>query len=285
VQEAVTRTLEHHSTQQLSAFVKKEEPFSAAFSSFAPSRPSSPSPLGLLSSFSSGAPTVRTLPLSSFPTDVLHENKPPHQPPTLSLPFSTEPTEIALPTVIGQLLTTYIVAESTQGLVLIDQHAAHERILYERFATATYEPIELLFPPTITLSATDCTVLAEYVELLEQTGIHLTIMGETQIIITAVAAPLKNVDMRECITQIVGIITEHHHLDHEQVTTIIKEKVRAQMACKAAVKAGDILSIEHMNALIVQLHETKNRYTCPHGRPTSWHISQYEIEKKFKRIK
>ncbi len=188
-------------------------------------------------------------------------------------------------TIIGQLHKTYILVETPDGLLLIDQHAAHERILYELFANRFHEvaTIALLFPQVITLNQEDCLLIEQYKEIFTTNGILLEIMGQDSCIITAVPVHLKDQAIQEFIRLVLTTIHESQHADTTTLFKIIHEKLRAQMACKAAVKAGDILSHEHMQELIVTLLKTENRLTCPHGRPTSWPISLFEIEKKFKR--
>ena len=94
---------------------------------------------------------------------------------------------------------------------------------------------------------------------------------------------LNDASLDDLVKQTIGWINEYKYLDEQQFIKKLHEKLRAQMACKAAVKAGDILTHAHMQQLLTTLHTTENRLTCPHGRPTGWLLSTHEIEKKFKR--
>jgi DNA mismatch repair protein MutL len=186
---------------------------------------------------------------------------------------------------IGQYHNTYLLIEQQDGLFLVDQHAAHERILYERFG-ARFEDIttvSLLFPQLIAFSPQDIASLDPFLPLLQQFGIHLEQFGTNQLKITALPIAIKDINMRDFLEQVVGWISENSNLNEGLLTDTIHEKIRAQMACKAAVKAGDVLTQQQMNQLLLDLHNSENRLTCPHGRPTGWLLSLHEIEKRFKR--
>lgn len=186
---------------------------------------------------------------------------------------------------IGQHKKTYILIEQHDGILFIDQHAAHERILYELFSQRFHEvaTIKLIFPIMIPVSAQDITLLKPHLHLVRRNGIEIEIFGTDQLIVQSVPAYLKNVALDDLIRQVIGWITEYHHLDEEKFTKTIHEKLHAQMACKAAIKAGDTLTDEQIKQLLEDLYKTTNRFTCPHGRPTSWFLNNHEIEKKFKR--
>lgn len=194
------------------------------------------------------------------------------------------PSEVPTYTLLGQLLTTYLQIETEEGLVMIDQHAAHERILYEEFKDkSTLLTTALLFPEIFTLAHEDITVLLSMQTLLHEHGIICEQIAATQIAVTHAPAQIKNISCKELILQMLAWIREERHIDTELLKKNISGKLYAQMACKAAIKAGDQLSQEQMHSLIKQLYAAPNRFSCPHGRPTSWLISQYEIERKFKR--
>lgn len=196
-----------------------------------------------------------------------------------------EPQEKLENKIIGQLLNTYILIENNNELILVDQHAAHERIIYEQLKNNFNEvaQIQLLFPEIIRLNKQDIEILEDYLDLLEDCGIKTRIMSDQEIAITYTPVILKNTSITDLIKQIISWIHESNSLEQEQVQKVIQEKIHAQMSCKAAVKAGDILNMQSMQEIISKLYNTDNKLTCPHGRPTIWSLGKSEIEKKFKR--
>lgn len=200
-------------------------------------------------------------------------------------PVVAQETTEQLYTLIGQYHKTYLLLEQEDGLFLIDQHAAHERVLYEIFSHRFDEvaTVTLLFPQTITLKSEDIKTLEPHIDLFLRNGIEITIVSDTQLIVRSTPVHLKNQSLEDLIQNVIGWIVETHHADEDQFFKAINERLHAQMACKAAVKAGDILTQEQMQQLMKDLYATKNRFACPHGRPTGWLLSLHEIEKKFKR--
>jgi DNA mismatch repair protein MutL len=188
-------------------------------------------------------------------------------------------------TLIGQYHKTYLLLEQKDGLFLIDQHAAHERILYEIFAHRFDEvaTVALLFPQAITLKSDDIKTLEPHLDLFLRNGIDIAIVSDTQLIVRSTPVHLKNQSIEDLIHHVISWILETYNADEDQFFKAINERLHAQMACKAAVKACDILTQEQMHQLMKDLHTTKNRFACPHGRPTGWLLSLHEIEKKFKR--
>ncbi len=186
---------------------------------------------------------------------------------------------------IGQYKKTYLLLEQEDGLFLLDQHAAHERILYEEFVAqhGNIAKVALLFPQIITFAKDEVNIIAQHTQLFAQYGIELEQFGDDSIKILATPVSLKNVALDEIIRQTVGWIGEFAHLGKEQFAQHMQKKLYADMACKAAVKAGDTLSTEQMQKLLIDLHNTNERFSCPHGRPTSWLLHHDEIKKKFKR--
>lgn len=168
---------------------------------------------------------------------------------------------------------------------MVDQHAAHERILYERFLKNFDEVacVALLFPEIISLQSDELALLMPWVTLLKQQGIEIERFSESSLIMRTTPVFFKNQSVRELLLEIVSWLKEYAALEEQELFKRLTEKLRAQMACKAAVKAGDALSREQQEQLLHDLAHTHNRSTCPHGRPTSWVVSLYDIEKKFKR--
>lgn len=187
-------------------------------------------------------------------------------------------------TIKGQLALTYIMLETHEGLMLIDQHAAHERILYEQIGARMQqqELIRLLFPEQIRLSPHDYVLAVEQLDLLANLGIEAEGWSDNQILITATPVYVKPHMLKDIILALVDAL--RNNTTQETAHKKIQHAVQAMMACKAAIKANDILHHEEMYSLIKQLFATPNRLTCPHGRPTSWLLSIPEIERKFKRI-
>lgn len=186
-------------------------------------------------------------------------------------------------TVLGQIDATYMLASTKDGLTIVDQHAAHERILYEQFVArfGTIDTVQLLFPEIIQFSQADYALVIEYQELLAQHGVLAEPFGADQIRITALPVFAKHISARDAIA---SLITAFHEVPHKaDAHQFVTNALRAQMACKAAVKAGDILSNAQMEQLLRDLAKTPNKLTCPHGRPTYWVITLAELEKKFQR--
>ena len=186
--------------------------------------------------------------------------------------------------IIGQLFNTYILIEQDKELVLIDQHAAHERILYERFTKqfAIAESTTLLFPRMIWVSAADIEVLLNLQELLMQQGIIFDRCGEERIALTATPPQAQHIDYETLFTTLINL-SEDRMIEHEDVRAMIREHVHSHLACKSAIRAGDILSHARMQEMLRELRTCDNRFICAHGRPTSWTVSQAYIEKQFKR--
>jgi len=200
-----------------------------------------------------------------------------------AMPIIETPQELY--TVIGQFAKTYILIEQEEGLYLVDQHAAHERILYEQFASRFEDipTINLMFPQLINCSQDDRAIIEPHLDLFLQHGISIEPFSKEQLIIQSTPVHLKNAPLQEMILTAIGWIKELSHVDKEQFHKTIHDKLRAQMACKAAVKAGDVLSLSQMQELMKDLHTTPNRFSCPHGRPTGWMLSLHDIEKTFRR--
>lgn len=186
---------------------------------------------------------------------------------------------------IGQYNKTYLLLEQEDGLFLIDQHAAHERILYEEFATRfdTIPSVALLFPIMVHISKEALELLMPYFALFEQHKIILEPFGNEQLIVQSIPVHLKETSLDDLIHKTIAWIAEYKHLEQTEFSSTLHHHMRAQMACSAAVKAGDELTQEKMEQLLRDLFKTPNRLSCPHGRPTGWLLPLYEIEKKFKR--
>ena len=186
--------------------------------------------------------------------------------------------------IIGQLFRTYWLVEQGDSIYMIDQHAAHERILYEKlmhqFQNAQIVSQRLLEPLMLHLTQSEMQVLQENQELLESFGFGLEQFPDGKYGLQSVPVLLKEPSGTGFFTEILDALAEGKIRDVYDTKILVV----ATMACKAAVKAHDQLSIQEAQALIVQLLELENPFTCPHGRPTIVALSRYELEKKFKRI-
>jgi DNA mismatch repair protein MutL len=185
--------------------------------------------------------------------------------------------------VIGQLGGTYILCQSNDGLLLIDQHAAHERIVYENlkkaFETATVETQALLIPFEIELSVRERTVALEKGDDLNQFGLEIDHFGGNTFLLRAVPALLRDVDWAAMVSELLSRI-EGNNADF---TSFMDDAVTV-MACHGAIRAGQNMNVEEMRLLIDQLRKMDIPTNCPHGRPIIKQFSYYEIEKMFKRV-
>jgi DNA mismatch repair protein MutL len=192
--------------------------------------------------------------------------------PTLSLPILR---------VIGQLSNTYIIAEGPEGLYLIDQHAAHERILYERvLAQWSRQEVEvqgLLEPITIELNPREEEILRANKDMLAQFGFDIEPFGDKSYLIRNIPALATRANLDEVMGAVLS------DLDSKDEVTSWEQKIAQSLACHSAIRAGQQLSNEEMLALIRQLEQANQPRTCPHGRPTMIQLTSYQLEKEFGR--
>lgn len=186
--------------------------------------------------------------------------------------------------IIGQLFKTYWLIEFEDKLYIIDQHAAHEKVLYEktmaRLANKDFTSQRISPPIVMTLDARESEMLEKYRPQIEQFGYEVEHFGGKEYMISAIPDNLFNIDMKDLFIE---MLDDFSNSTGRQTPDIITEKV-ASMSCKAAVKGNDKLTLPEINKLIDDLLSLDNPYNCPHGRPTIISMSKYEIEKKFKRI-
>ena len=186
--------------------------------------------------------------------------------------------------IIGQLFDTYWLIEYEDKLFIIDQHAAHEKVLYERtlnrlkdkeFTSQTISP-----PIVMSLDANEVEMLNRHKEQIERMGYVVEPFGGKEYMISAIPDNLFNVDMKDLFIE---MLDDFSNISGKETPELILEKV-ASMSCKAAVKGNDKLSLQEIDSLVEELLTLDNPYNCPHGRPTIISMTKYEIEKKFKRI-
>lgn len=180
-------------------------------------------------------------------------------------------------------LNTYIIAQDEKGLLFIDQHAAHERILFERYMTRNKEFLgsqTLLIPETVNLNYAQFKVVSDRSPLFADLGFEIETFGGQTIILRSVPLTLVNLNYQQII---VDLIDQFINFETFKDPAEIKEAFITTMACRTAVKAGDNLNHLEMEALVKDLFKCENSYTCPHGRPTVFRISHEELAKKFLR--
>lgn len=187
--------------------------------------------------------------------------------------------------IVGQFKKTYIIIEKEEQMILIDQHAAHERILYERFKQNLVEiaTVQLLFPHIIKLSEHELITISHLEQTFKQHGIIFEPFSDRELLVQATPVTMSVQSAEEIIRMVIAWTLEHQHIPHEQLFAQLHENIITQKACKAATRAGDTLSHEQMQDLINQISKTPNNFCCPHGRPTMWSQSLKDIEKHFKR--
>lgn len=186
---------------------------------------------------------------------------------------------------IGQLFATYWLIEMDRQLFIIDQHAAHEKVLFERTVKKIKEKTEIitqsLMPPMIlSLSMREADCLKQNLSVFEQLGFAIEEFGGLEYKITEVPADLVTVDSRELLSEVLNTLLSEREYKNAD---LLLEKV-ASLSCKAAVKGNHIMSEQEAKQLISDMLTLDNPYHCPHGRPTTISMSQYELERKFKRI-
>ncbi len=187
-------------------------------------------------------------------------------------------------TVIGQFHNTYILCEIASELVLVDQHAAHERILYERLRSsrkAGSVPVQrLLVPETIELRYRECAVIEQMLPDLKALGLEIEPFGGNTVVVKAVPDVLADVEIRPLIVEIAETADA---IGYSPGLDAIIDKCTILMACHGAIRAHQSLTTKEMQAILAQLDRCENPFNCPHGRPTTirWHLKS--LEKQFKR--
>lgn len=186
--------------------------------------------------------------------------------------------------IVGQIFDTYWIVEFDKSMYIIDQHAAHEKVLYERFLKQ-FEKEELssqlISPATvISLSSTEADAVEKHLPSLKKLGFEIEHFGGREYSISAIPNILPSVNKEVWLGELISELLE---VDSVKNTESILEKI-ASMSCKAAIKGNQKISFEEAKILIDELLELENPYNCPHGRPTVIKMTKTEIEKKFKRI-
>ncbi len=191
------------------------------------------------------------------------------------------PSGLADIKIVGQVNDLYIIAEKQDGMMIIDQHAAHERVMYEQIKSRDMRGWqELLTPVTLELSSREKILMEEYIPHLEEMGFAISEFGPNSYVVTAVPGFLGRVEQIDIIHD---MITDLLSSGKVKGDTGLYDSLCKTMACRAAIKAGAVCSMEQMKDLIRQLDRAENPYTCPHGRPTMISFTRAELDKLFKR--
>ena len=215
----------------------------------------------------------------------------PSSPPISSVPPSSPGSSSPIPLLrvplrlVGVIGRLYVVLESDRGLVLLDQHAAHERILYEQMlarleSSAKAASQRILLPETLELSPRDATFLQQNLETLSRLGVELREFGERTFLLEALPPFARAGQPKQFV---IGLIDELRAAGNRVNTLRLGEDVVAKTVCRHAVKANDPLSGPELERLVIDLRACVMPYTCPHGRPTLIELNWRELEKKFGR--
>ncbi|MCY7502708.1 DNA mismatch repair endonuclease MutL [Bacillus pumilus] len=185
---------------------------------------------------------------------------------------------------IGQMHGTYILAQNERGLYIIDQHAAQERIKYEYYREKVgeikQEVQEMLVPLTFHYSKNDMLIIEEHKEILTKVGVFLEPFGSGSYIVRSHPQWFPKGEEAELIEEIIEQVLDDKRVDIKK----LREEAAIMMSCKGSIKANRHLRNDEIKALLDELRQTKDPFTCPHGRPIIIHHSTYEMEKMFKRV-
>ena len=186
--------------------------------------------------------------------------------------------------VIGQVFDTYWIIQYEENMYIIDQHAAHEKVLFERFMKDYREcaiTTQYLSPPSvISLTGHEEDLIKNNMQYLENCGFAIEPFGGNEYAIRGIPARFSAAEPKDMLFEILDALDEN---DRKTTSEVIRDRI-ATMACKAAVKGNNKISYAEAKSLISELMKLDNPYNCPHGRPTMISMSKYDIEKKFKRV-
>ncbi|MBS4028599.1 MAG: DNA mismatch repair protein MutL, partial [Ignavibacteriales bacterium] len=182
-----------------------------------------------------------------------------------------------------QIHNQYILCATSDGITIIDQHAAHERILYEKYFRLfeTNSPLsqQLLFPLTIELTSADAMLVNEQKMNFEKLGFQLKFFGKTTLIVEGIPTDVRVGKESNIFREVLDKFKEELSVKIDAREALIKT-----FACKAAIKKGDALLEQEMQSLLTQLSQTQIPHVCPHGRPVTLKLTLHELDKKFGRV-
>ncbi len=198
--------------------------------------------------------------------------------------YSPPDTQPVRPTAL-QVHNTYLISETDEGMVVVDQHALHERIIYEQLRekvlAGKLETQRLLVPEPVTLPPAEAAAVLENGELLKQIGMTVEPFGGDTVLVSAYPAMLANQNPAEMLRNVVELVmAEGRQLDQRDLV----DQLLHMISCKAAVKAGDKLTPEEINDLLEHRQYCQDSHHCPHGRPTALVFSREELDRRFKRV-
>ena len=197
--------------------------------------------------------------------------------------FQSQNNQILTDTKVWQIHNKYLITEISSGLVIIDQHVAHERILYESakdsLESGGIKPQKIMFPITLDFDHDEFNELIDIIPYLLQIGFDLRKFGDNSIIIEGTPPELSLGNEKEVINDILD-----NYIEHKKLNSTFIDYVAATYACKAAIKAGDVLDDEECVSLIDKLFSTKHPYYCPHGRPIIINLTIEDLDKRFERL-
>ncbi|MCK5289963.1 MAG: DNA mismatch repair protein MutL, partial [Candidatus Aenigmarchaeota archaeon] len=187
--------------------------------------------------------------------------------------------------IIGQVNRTYIIAQTSDGMMIIDQHAAHERVLYEKFmkmhSSGDIKTQDLINVQIIELPPKESLILSSNIEEFSKYGFNIEAFGKDTYTVRTIPVMLGTVRSKDLIKD---IIEDFINFSRSDRLSDICEKIIITMSCRSAIKGGEELTMPVLKKLIDELSKTDNPFTCPHGRPTMISMSVSELEKKFKRV-
>ena len=205
------------------------------------------------------------------------------QQPEQTLPHEGDRPEPGTSTLIWQLHNKYILSQIKNGLMIVDQHVAHERVLYERallrFENNMRTAQQLLFPYTLQLPPGDFALVKELLPHFDVLGFDIKLFGKNTIVIEGVPPDVRPGHEEMIVQEVLALYKEFQ----QDAPTNVRDNLAKSFSCKSAIKAGDSLSEQEMRGLIDQLFATKMPYVCPHGRPVVLRISIEELDRRFGR--
>ena len=199
------------------------------------------------------------------------------------IPVSNRPFEFDELTVIGAVFNTYILAQDSDNFYMIDQHAAHERIFYERlmnqYSSADKALQQLMIPLNFSVSRDVVATEEAWIDTVKSIGYDIEFFGNNTYIVREIPAFMEMKEAEDFLNDLFNEFASRPDLTNRSIV----EKI-IMRSCKSAVKAGDLLTALEIDSLFAQLKQCDNPFSCPHGRPTFIKMTRYEIERMFKRV-